>query len=481
MGEQHPMDVAQALRLVRSRRGWSQEQWADEAGLSEKTVWRAEEGRKTPRRKTVVRLLRAAKVPLPLFDAQVELLGAMRAADEGLERSDPGSSDVADVAMAAVRAGAAGRLASLPAPDPWDKGWPPRPEDHLRADQLWNRFARRDPEHQWRLVRGSRAYRIWSFCVRLCDESVAAAADDPAEALRLAEIALYIAQRVSGTASWRARLQAYAWPHAGNARRVGNDLDRAKQAFEEARRLRKHFALDDPRLLDEGRAFDLEASLLREERRFTEAIERLDRALELSPAESEGRILLNKVSILEQAGEPEKALETLWRAAPLVERKGDPNQLFALRFNLGVNLCHLQRTEEAEALLDEIRTLAAGLGKRLHNVRLRWLEARVAAGLGRTAEAVATIDEVCAAFLDLDLPYDAALAGLNLALYWLEQGSTGPVQALAASLERIFDAQGIRREALASLGLFCEAARTEAATIELVRQVKEEIERAGRR
>jgi hypothetical protein len=62
----------------------------------------------------------------------------------------------------------------------------------------------------------------------------------------------------------------------------------------------------------------------------------------------------------------------------------------------------------------------------------------------------------------------------------LKEGNTAAVQRLAVSLERLFRSKGIRREALASLRLFCDAARREAATLELARKARVELERAGR-
>ena len=51
------------------------------------------------------------------------------------------------------------------------------------------------------------------------------------------------------------------------------------------------------------------------------------------------------------------------------------------------------------------------------------------------------------------------------------------VQRLAPPLERIFRSKGIRREALASLRLFCDAARRETATLELARKARADVER----
>jgi len=63
---------------------------------------------------------------------------------------------------------------------------------------------------------------------------------------------------------------------------------------------------------------------------------------------------------------------------------------------------------------------------------------------------------------------------------WLERGRTAEVRELALGMTWIFQAKGIAREALASLTLFCEAARQEAATVELARKVSTEIEKVQR-
>ncbi len=111
---------------------------------------------------------------------------------------------------------------------------------------------------------------------------------------------------------------------------------------------------------------------------------------------------------------------------------------------------------------------------------LDWLEARIDARQGRAAKALAALEQVCLKFADLGMAYDAALATLDLAVLWLEAGNTAKVRELAVEMEAIFRAKKIHREALAALSLFWEAAKREAATVELVRQVIAEIEKAKR-
>jgi len=63
---------------------------------------------------------------------------------------------------------------------------------------------------------------------------------------------------------------------------------------------------------------------------------------------------------------------------------------------------------------------------------------------------------------------------------WLEANRTAEVRRLALAMAWIFETKGIRREALAALQLFCEAALREAATVELARRVIADIEAARR-
>jgi hypothetical protein len=150
--------------------------------------------------------------------------------------------------------------------------------------------------------------------------------------------------------------------------------------------------------------------------------------------------------------------------------------LWGHRFNLIDNLYHLGEHAEAELLLPELRELGGQLGQ-LDQIRLLWLEGRLAAGLGRPEEGIAAIDRVRAAFTERGIAYDAALVTLELAVLYLEQGRPADVKALAPAMAWIFHAQGVEREHLATLRLFCEAAEQERVTVELARGYLEALRR----
>jgi tetratricopeptide (TPR) repeat protein len=208
-------------------------------------------------------------------------------------------------------------------------------------------------------------------------------------------------------------------------------------------------------------------------------VELLDRAFAASRVNTvaQGQILLNKEFIFDQMGDLQNALTALTQATPFVEASGDERLLFALRFKMTNNLCQLGRFVEASKQLPRVRELAERLGNELDLIRLLWLEARVMAKQGRAEEAMAGLEQVRQDFTARGLPYDAALASLELAVLYLKEERTAEVRSLARSMSWIFQAQGIAREALAALSLFLDAAQRETATVEMTRHVLAELER----
>jgi tetratricopeptide (TPR) repeat protein len=357
---------------------------------------------------------------------------------------------------------------------------PPTEAARREAEEVWTALERFPIPDRRRLLELSlRPSRSIALAARACDASVRAAAHKVEEALELAELALFIAEQAPE--GRRSRALSYCWGFIGNARRVATDFDAAAEAFARSWSLRLGAELD-PELLPEWRLLDLEASLRREQRRFSESLGLLDRARAASGGDpaAAARILLNKEHAFELMGDIQGALAALAEAAPFVEASEDPRLLFAFHFKAVNNSCHLELWEEAAKLLPLVTEMATEQGNELDLVRLGWLQAKVAAGQGREAEAIAKLEKVSADFTDRKLPYEAARSSLDLAVIWLKSGRNAEVAKLAVGMKWIFDAKGIEREALAALRLFCEAARQQTATLELAQRVIAEIEQAER-
>jgi tetratricopeptide (TPR) repeat protein len=371
-------------------------------------------------------------------------------------------------------------------------------EDLRRTLKMWKRqrkaeAARREAEPLAETLKSASAedrenlltifpeFRSWAVAERLSHDSARAAAHRVDVAEELAQLALAVARRVPGEAQ-RARTEGYCTGFLANVRRVATEFDKGGQVFAEMWKLWRDGEPAASLPLSESRLLDLEASLRRAQHRFPEALKRLDRALELCDGGplATGRLLTKKANVLEQMGDHAGALAALEEATPAIESSGDSTLVFALRFNTTVNLCFLERYAAAARLLPTVREMAIEQGRQIELIRLLWLSSKLAAGQGRVAEAMAGLSQVVRDFSDLPLPYEAALAALDLAVLHLEAGRTAEVKELAEAMGGIFKAKGITREALAALSCFCEAAQQEIATVALAKRAIAELEKAQR-
>jgi len=200
--------------------------------------------------------------------------------------------------------------------------------------------------------------------------------------------------------------------------------------------------------------------------------------LEIAPKASEGRIVLNQASTLEQMGQTERAIESLQRASQLIGRESEPRLAWVLSFNLATCLCALGRHAEASLLLPEVKELAREPGRQLDRVRILWLEGKIASGLGKLREALISLAQVRRLFFELKIPYDYALVTLELAALLLQTGHVSQLRRLAGEVLWIFDAEGVPAEALRALTIFRAAVERDRASLRLSRRLLTLLERA---
>lgn len=332
------------------------------------------------------------------------------------------------------------------------------------------------PEDGRMLIEDGKEYRRWAVCERLAEASAEIAASEPNECDGLAGLAVFVAESLPGSLARRARASGWAMAFLGNAARVTGDFNAAEAAFRESRARLNASSSEDLPWLDESRPFDLEASFRSDQRRFPEALQLLDQALARHPPNGQiARLLLKQSGILQEQGNFEAALLSLREAAAACNPTGQPRIWFGIRFNQLHNLQDLGRLAEAEALFPEVHALAEQQGLRMHRLRLRWLEAHLAEARGQKAEALAMLREIHAVFwAEKDL-YEIGLVTLEIAVLLLELGQPSEVKALAQEIAPLFAAQGVRREAFASVRLFVEAAERKALTSNAARHLLEEL------
>lgn len=355
----------------------------------------------------------------------------------------------------------------------------------LDAPDLWQRLQPLPYDQQLRQVEEDGAFQTWALCRLLLRKSLEATFHRPELAVQLAMLAVKVALHLGDTyhRDWVMDLRALSFAYLGNARRVVSEHQSANDAFYEAHAYLRRSGTGNLRV--EAEILDLEASLRRDQRRFSEALVLLDRVVvayrsevpEIGDLHLAGRSLVNKAYTLEQMGNFEAAIAALREAAPIIVEERDPRLILCLKHNLVWFLTAAGQHQEASTLLPEVRDLAERIGNDLDLLRLRWAEGRVSFGLGLRGPAEQAFKEVQQAFLERDLGYDAALVSLDLAILYAQEGCIPELKQLALDILPAFSSREVHREAMAALILFQHACQEERLTVELARRLAALLER----
>jgi len=157
----------------------------------------------------------------------------------------------------------------------------------------------------------------------------------------------------------------------------------------------------------------------------------------LAPCLVQARLLCKRANALYRLGDMTGSIATLQQGLARIDCEAEPRLYFMLQSNLAERLTEIGQTAEAEVMFPELLRLQDHVGNGLNQIRLRWLEGKIDAGLGRIDQAIETLAWVRAAF-DLEhVHYDEALAGMELAGLYLEQGRTVDVKRLVLQMEPV--------------------------------------------
>lgn len=460
-----PDDLGVLVNLLRLLTGRSQREMAAAASMHPSALSRLERGHRPPSLEDLQQLARAACVPA--WMVQGVFLPALALARRSATCSTSISSADEEIARAALEGAEEGTAVwiaeFLVEPSPADE--PPR--DGALECELWPLLGERAGEVPD--LDAAICTHVETVVAALCDESVRLAAHSAPVSLEAARGALRVARLTPVDLDGYSRPQGYAWGFIGNALRVSSDLSGAEVAFSTSRRLWPRDAASGDSKFAQWRLLSLEASFRRDRRQFADALCLLDQANRSAPVAERGAILLSRALVLATSGHVEDSIATLRAASPYIDASGDLRNQWAVRFNLVAGLCQLGQYDEAEGALPELHVLAQDVRNDLDSLRLQWLTARVWAGLGRREQATIEFEQVQRGFAQRRMSYDAALVSLDLAIAYLDQDRHASVQALARDCAWIFQSQGVARETLAALAIFCEAAESNRATIDLVR------------
>lgn len=300
-------------------------------------------------------------------------------------------------ALQALRARAAGQNAANPPAEP-----------RLRGKELVEALLRR------------------SFALRYTDSR--AMEDLTFQALMAAESL----EREDGPQAGIRDVRARAWAELANAFKVGEKYAEAEAAFRRGRALLQQGS-GDPGLL--AHVSWLEACLRIHQRRLAEARELLAGAywlyLNMEDRHFAGRTLISKGTTLAYEGKVAESAKVYQKALTMIDADQDPQLVLVGQQCSASSLMASGQFEEADRRLEKMELRRAFAANPMGLLRIRWGDGKLWSGLGRTAEATRELLDVRSQFLDRELPYTAAMVGLDLLPLLQRQGKAREVRQTA--------------------------------------------------
>ncbi len=351
------------------------------------------------------------------------------------------------------------------------------------APQLIGELERRPLLARREAIRSLDRYQLFGLAETLCEASREAVFSDVVRAIELGELAVEVADCLDPalyTSPITADQRALARAILGNARRTGSDLFGAERAFAEGL---PFLSRGTKAGVVQAQFRSLLGSLRIDQTRFGEAARVLDEARELVDPEDTPELLVRVALQLGRCagfvGQPKRAVEVFREAAEQAEGLRDVRLQLNAAHNVSWYLVEAGDSLEALATYEKTRPLYDRFATDPWvQLRRRWLEGRIHAGLGDFETANQALSEVRAEASRRELGYEVAMVSLELALVYLDLGDPARVQELAEELTPVFLSQELHRHAVAAVYLFRDAARAQRATAGFVREVLAYLRRA---
>lgn len=303
---------------------------------------------------------------------------------------------------------------------------------------------------------------------------------NPGEAKSLVHAAHKVV-RHSPAESSALETEALVYAFLGNAYRATDDRRQADLYFANARKFIRQNAVREPSIL--ARIDELEGSLRKDQRRFTEAEEMLSRALVLygvsgGRSEEMGRVLVNLGDVYFVQGRIVGAIEMTRFALQLLSPNSNARLYTMGRYNLALQLTERGEHDEAAEILESDAEQFAQMPEPWVQLRLLCVRAKIAVARGDLDAALDLFEEARTGFIHEGISFDAAIVSVELAMIHLRTGNLAAVKGLAGEIVAVFQAQDVHREVMAALLLFDEAARREALTASFAEDLATYLKRA---
>ncbi len=358
-------------------------------------------------------------------------------------------------------------------PPEGEAGESPSPAGDLAA-AIWERMRRLAPEEESPAMREELAAACREVFELLCERSRIEGRKSRQRGVRLAELALRCLDVCASVLGDELPgLKALGWARLGNAQRLALDFTAAEASFRKSA-----FEWSSPhgrRIAGiEAEILALKAAFRTMQHRFAEAKELTNEAIDRLQSELEPRLLAEtlilRAIITDAEGEPQASIADLTRALELLDEL-DSRLRLTVCHNLATAYMIAGRFADAAELLGPARELCSIHGESLEQFQLKWVEGRVAKGLGQSSLAEERFHAFRAGFEAAGETAHATVVSMELALIYCEQGRP-EAAGYAAEAIPLLDGFKFRSEALAARRLLLEALARERLTPEILREVR---------
>lgn len=332
--------------------------------------------------------------------------------------------------------------------------------EKLRGWGQWAFLEPLSPSARIAVLMSDPRYHTVGLHDRLLEAARWASLNEPAEGVDIVRLAIVVAERIDPTQIGEERiadLRITGWTALGNALRIAEDFDGARQALNEAWRLLKE-GTGNP--LEEVRLISLEASYMKDLGDFELAEAALAEALQLArklgDAHEQGRILFQMGDVIGHVS-TERGIAHIRKALALIDGPRDRRLELCALHDLALYLNNGGQPEEALAVLERARLLYAQFQDDLTQLRLHWLEGKIAHSLGEIEEAEVILAQLWEEYRARSLYQEVVLITIELAQLLTEKGEPERAARLAAESFAIMKGWGLRTDALSAWIVFQDA------------------------
>lgn len=341
-----------------------------------------------------------------------------------------------------------------------------RQEERLAVEKLrgWGQWASLEPaspQERFALIESGPRYHTYGFYQRLLEASRWYIRTDPAEAVDVVRLAILVAERLDPGVHGEKRvadLRAAAWASLGNARRLASDFEGSRRALNEAWRILEEEGTNDP--VDRAHVIGLESSYIQDMGEFETAEASLEAALkiyrDLRDTHMEGRTLLKMADCIGQIY-PDRGILLIRQALPLIEVVKEPRLELCAQHDLAWFLNDNGQPEEALVVLERARPIYQQFPDKWTQLRLHWLEGRIAAGMGDLAEAESIFSHLWDEFRARNLNHELVLVSIDFAEVLVLRGDVARAASLIKDCYPIMQAWRLHRYAMTAWIVFEKA------------------------